>query len=348
MTNKERYKKVFDVLASSEPISLEVDQMKENKQKKYKMKHAAAAAVCVIILGVSTSVYAVANYFGIIDFVGRTSMEVTKKAESQIQMNPDTSQKRNDTIFNCAIKEALCDSQTITLVYEVSAMESGKYLFIPEDATPKDDMGNWSDVRGKSAKEYASEKDLTIVNIGGNIVNSEELGITEETLDFQSVCDDTMDIFITCRVAKQTKTRNVDVTATGRISDTNDVMRLESNFELQDMSTTETTVYADGKSESIQQFFRIEKAEVIQTDLGTYIDVYYINRNGQNPEDGLTFRVTNLSDDWYEGGAEQIKGDHYKARYRLNKCEIGETLNLEAFDCFEKNVYGVTVLQKQN
>ena len=34
MTNKEKYKKAFDVLASSETISLEADNMMNKKQKK--------------------------------------------------------------------------------------------------------------------------------------------------------------------------------------------------------------------------------------------------------------------------------------------------------------------------
>ena len=50
MTNKEKYKKAFDVLAASEKISLEVDQMKNKKQKSnYKKSVAAAVAALVFV-----------------------------------------------------------------------------------------------------------------------------------------------------------------------------------------------------------------------------------------------------------------------------------------------------------
>lgn len=125
-------------------------------------------------------------------------------------------------------------------------------------------------------------------------------------------------------------------------------MRLESSFELQDMSTTTTNTYVCGEETSDEGFFKIEKAEVIQTDLGTYVDVFYINENGQNPEDGLTFRIVDQSGNEYKSlggsGIEWIDGNHYKQRYILTKSEIGDILRIKAFDCFEKNVYGITEL----
>lgn len=39
--------------------------------------------------------------------------------------------------------------------------------------------------------------------------------------------------------------------------------------------------------------------------------------------------------------AEWIDGNQYKQRCILSKCEIGDTLYVEAFDCYEKNVYGI-------
>lgn len=352
MTNKERYKKVFDVLASTEQLSMEVNQMKKARNKIYGMKNVAVAAViCIVLFGAGTGVYAAVKYFGILDFTSRISKEVPDEAASQIQTNIEAAQGDNDTIFNCSVKEALCDSQSITLVYEVSAKDKNKYLFIPTDALPGDLMSDWSSITDKTAQEYASENNLTIVNIGGGIMNTEDLGIAASTMDFLSNGDDVMDIYIHCGITESVKTMNIDFVATARISNSNDVMRLESSFKLQDMSTTTTDTYVCGEEISEEGFFKIEKAEVIQTDLGTYVDVFYINKNGQNPEDGLTFHIVDQSGSKYKSlggsGIEWIDGDHYKQRCILSKSEIGDTLCIEAFDLFTKNVYGVTKLYKK-
>ena len=347
MTNKERYKKVFDVLASSEQISLEVNQVKKTRNKKYSMKNVAVAVViCIALLGAGTAVYAAVNYFGILNFTNsRTYKEVPEEAVSQIQTNIETTQGDNDTIFNCTVKEALCDSQSITLVYEVSAIDRDKYLFIPEDAIPEDLMSDWSSITDKTAQEYASENNLTIVNICGGIMNSEDLGIAGSSMDFLSDGNDVMDIYTYCGIRESAKTMNIDFVATGRVSNSEDVMRLESSFELKDMSTTTTDTYVCGEETSEEGFFKVEKAEVIQTDLGTYVDVFYINENGQNPEDGLTFRIVDqLGNKYVCSGVDWIEGNHYKERCILNKSEIGDILSIEAFDCYEKNVYGVTKL----
>jgi len=346
MTNKERYKKAFEVLASSEQISLEVNQMKKIRNKKYSMRNVTVAVViCITLFGAGIGVYAAVNYYGILDFINRTNREVPEEAVPQIQTNVETTQDDNDTIFNCSIKEALCDSESITLVFEVSAKEKDKYLFVPADALPEDLMSDWSSIADKTAQEYASENNLTIVNISGRILNSEELGITVSSMDFLSDGDDVMDIYTYSGIRESSKTMNIDFVATGRVSNSKDVMRLESSFELQDMSTTTTETYICGEETSEEKFFKIEKAEVIQTDIGTYVDVFYINENGQNPEDGLTFRIVDqLGNKYVSSGVDLIEGNHYKVRCILNKSEIGDVLSIEAFDCYEKNVYGVTKL----
>lgn len=59
MTNKEKYKRTFDTLASSERFSLEVTEMKkENKTKHIYNRIAAAAAAFVLVISASTAAYA--------------------------------------------------------------------------------------------------------------------------------------------------------------------------------------------------------------------------------------------------------------------------------------------------
>jgi hypothetical protein len=77
--------------------------------------------------------------------------------------------------------------------------------------------------------------------------------------------------------------------------------------------------------------------------------VYYTDENGWDSENGLTFRIVNSSGEKYDSnggsGVKYLSEQHYVVRCILNKCEIGDTLYIEAFDCYEKNVYGVTKLQ---
>ena len=84
--NRERYKKAFDVLAASEKISLEVDQMKNKKQtSNYKKSVAAAVAALVFVMAAGSGVYAAARHWGILDFAERTAMDVPEEAVPQIQ-----------------------------------------------------------------------------------------------------------------------------------------------------------------------------------------------------------------------------------------------------------------------
>ena len=188
-------------------------------------------------------------------------MDVPKEAVPQIQTRIETAQEANDTIFRCTVKEALCDSQTITVVYEVAAEEAGKYLFVPEYALPENLMSNWSNASDLTAQEYATEKGLTIVNIGGGIRNTEELGIAEQSIDFLSVSDDEMDICVTCGKAEEGTSMDVMMLATAHVSGSEEAMRLQCDFVLQDMSTTTSTTYLYREQTSGEQFFAIEEAE---------------------------------------------------------------------------------------
>lgn len=326
--------------------------MKNMKQKSnYKRSIAAAIAVLVVVTAAGSGVYAAVRHWGILDFADRTVMDVPEEAVPQIQTEIKTEQEKNDTIFQCTVKEALCDSQTITVVYEVAAKEAGKYLFVPEDAMPEDLMSNWSNVFDTTAQEYAAGKGLTIVNIGGGIRNTDELGIAAQSVDFLSVSDDVMDICVTCGKTEEGTSMNVTMVATAHVSGSEEVMRLQSDFVLQDMSTTTSSTYLCPENASGEQFFVIEKAEVIQTELGTYVDVYYMNDNGDDPEDGLSFRIVNQAGKAYEftGGSGVIRVENglYRQRCMLIKCEIGEKLYVEAFDCMGKEVYGVSELLRK-
>ena len=201
------------------------------------------------------------------------------------------------------------------------------------------------------SQEYATEKGLTIVNIGGGIRNTDELGVVEQSIDFLSVNDDVMDICVTCGKAEAGTSLDVTMLATAYVSGSEEVMRLQSDFVLQDMSTTISTTYLYREQTSGEQFFDIEKADVIQTELGTYVDIYYSNTKGDDPADGLSFRIVDQAGKAYESlggsGVICVENGLYSQRCMLNKCEIGETLYVDASDCLGKEVYGVSELSRE-
>ncbi len=350
--NKEKYKKAFDVLAASENLSLEGMQMNSKKEKRSNgRKIAAAAAAFAVIIMAGTGVHAAMRHWGILNFTDDLVYEVPGDAVPQIQTEVETTPKKNDTAFECTVREALCDSQTITIVYEVAAKETGQYLLVPTDALPEDQMSDWSDASDLTAQEYAAEKGLKIVNIGGGIMNSDELGIASQAMDFRSVSDDVMDVFVTCARSREGKSIDVEFVATARVAGAEEALRIEQGFTLQDLSTTTTAEYVCSGENSVGTYFAIERAEVIQTDLGTYVDVYYSDEKGMDPENGLTFRIVDGAGNEYDStggsGVETLSEGKYKQRCMLNRCEIGDSLYIEAFDCYEKDVYGVTELTRQ-
>lgn len=312
---------------------------------------AAAAIVCMLALG-GGAAYA-AEHFGLLDFVGRLRDEIPEDATDLIEtVNQQEFVKETDgSIIDCKVKEALCDSESISIVYEVSAKEKGKYLFVPTDALPEDSMLDWSDVADITAAEYAAEKGLTIVYIGGGIQNREELGIAESSMDFRSVSDDVMDIYV--RSGKDTDTKNMEVSciATARISDSDKVMRNEVHFTLEDKSSSEISVYKPESPEG-NDVYTIQRVEVIQTDLKTYVDIFYKVLDPEaESELGIFFRILDENGEEQEcvGGSGEVRqadGTEH-IRLDLNKTDIGDHLILEGFDISEKTKYERTTLVKE-
>lgn len=311
---------------------------------------AAAAVLCALLLG-GGAAYA-AGHFGMLDFLGRLREQIPKEAENLIETVEDQKilSETDASIMDCQVKEALCDSEVITIVYEVSAKEKNKYLFVPTDALPEDHMSDWSSITGKTAAEYAAEKGLTIVNIGGGIQNKEELGIFTSSMDFRSVSDDVMDIYV--RSGKDTDVKNLEVScvATAVVSGSDEVMKQVVQFTLEDKATSEQAVYIPEEGQEDNGIYTIRRAEVRQTDLGTYIDIFYTVEDPEAKE-GLFFQAVNETGalEFVEGSSGEPQEDgSFRERIVLNKTEIGESFILEGYNPFEdKTAYDQTVMVKE-
>ena len=393
MTNREKYKKTFDSLVSSEYITLEVDEMKKEK-KKGRNNVAVAAFLVAALIGTGGVAYAASRYYGLLDFTKQHVEQIPDEAAEFIDTKivPEKVDETDDTIMDCSVKEALADSETIMIVYEVSALEQGKYLFIPEDAVPSDNMSDWSDIEGVTAREYADANGLEIVNIGGGITNSGELGIIEESLSFKSVGDDAMDVYVRASKDNDAKSLEVVCTATARIEgqentvypdesgdgkggdgtngDTKDndyagddkvkegdkkelmtgVMKKNITFTLQDMSSVKTSDYSVVSKDMEDEAYNIENAVVLQTELGTYIDVHF-NSTLEYDDMFITFHILdengNRIDDIGGSGIEFNDDGSMKERIMFNKMDMGERFSVEAYNYEEERVYGTFEMERE-
>lgn len=393
MTNREKYKKTFDSLVSSEYITLEVDEMKKEK-KKGRNNVAVAALLVAALIGTGGVAYAASRYYGLLDFTKQHVEQIPDEAAEFIdtEIVPEKVDETDDTIMDCSVKEALADSETIMIVYEVSALEQGKYLFIPEDAVPSDNMSDWSDIEGVTAREYADANGLEIVNIGGGITNRGELGITEESLSFKSVGDDAMDVYVRAGKDNDAKSLEVVCTATARIEgqentvypdesgdgkggdgtngDTKDndyagddkvkegdkkeimtgVMKKNITFTLQDMSSVKTSDYSVVSKDMEDEAYNIENAVVLQTELGTYIDVNF-NSTLEYDDMFITFHILdengNRIDDIGGSGIEFNDDGSMKERIMFNKMDMGERFTIEVYNYEEGIVYGTFEMERE-
>ena len=323
------------------------------------LKAAALVLISVTLLG--TGAYAAGKYFGILDFLrgsGNTGAVPPVEAEELIVPIAEEEQLKTEITEGMAadytVKEAMCDSESIYVVLEARAKERGRYFFVPEDAVAEDPVRDWGIDSDLSAGEYAASKNLEIMHVNGGIQNTDELGIAVSTIYFQWVEDDVMDIMIEC--GKTVKEQTLDVVCTGilwneSMTDMEDILRTEIRFSLTDISNAEAIAYEPAGTAGIPGSSAvIEKAEVIQTKLGTYVEIIYqcggmenfgvppLRLAGDNAQEHI-IRMPS--------GTEILGGGEYFWKMCLEKRELGDSILLEAYDEETKEVYGTIELVRK-
>lgn len=320
----------------------------------------AAALVIGSVTLLGTGVYAAEKYFGILDFLGgNENVEMPAEAEDLIVPVPEEEQKvekiPEGMPLDYTVKEAMCDSDSIYVVLEAKAKETGKFFLVPEDAMAEDPVSGWGIDSDMSAEEYAASKNLEIKHVNAGIVNTEELGIASSAIYFQSVGDDVMDIMI--ESGKTEKEKTLDVLCTGIFWDETmvsmeDILRTEIRFTLTDISNSTQTAYAPAGAAKIPGTdAMIERAEVTQTELGTYLEIFYRDDSGDwsaipcfrlaGDKAGTDHRIRMGS------GMEPLQDGTYLWKLSLERTEFGDSIELEAYDEETKEVYGTLELVRQ-
>ena len=311
-----------------------------------------------MVLG--TGVYAAEKYFGILDFLRESGNEETVpfvEAEDLIVSAPEQEKEEitEGMLADYTVKEAMCDSDSIYVVLEARAKEGGRYFFIPEDAIAEDPVSDWGMEEGISAGEYAASKNLEIVHVNAGIQNMEDLGIAVAAIYFQSVSDDVMDIMIEC--GKNVKEKTLDVVCTGIVWDESmesmdDILRTEIRFTLTDISDAVSEAYVPAGSAEIPGTSAvIERAEVTQTKLGTYLEIVYKDES-EDWQQMPCFRLADAAAGEEHqvriaSGTEMLGNGENLWKLSLTKTELGDTIELEAYNAETKEVYGTFELMRQ-
>ncbi len=89
----------------------------------------------------------------------------------------------------------------------------------------------------------------------------------------------------------------------------------------------------------------ITKVAVEKTEVSTYVTVYYTDPQGDTDENGLAFRMKDKTGEniWNgKGGSGVVSlgNGSYSQRMVYDVLDFPEECTLEAFNCWEKNIYG--------
>lgn len=362
-TNRDYYKRMYDKIHASEELQERLINMKKNnvtqyqfgQETKQEQKKAvrpawkvAAAAVALSVI-IPTGVYAASHYFGISDFFLQSGHKLTADADKLIEKDipqtteKDTSEKMPVTF---TVQEALCDSGSVSIVIEAKAKESGKYLLVPGDALETDPLENIGVTGQGTIGEYAEKKNLEILHVSTGFQADSPFCPDGCSYITKALNDDTMSICVTADRTKDTDLNAVMIYAV-REAGSDDVMQSTTSFELQDGSSSEVVLYAvSGGMEVPGTQAVITKVAMEKTEVSIYVTVYYTDPQGDTDENGLTFRMKDKTGEniWNKdrggSGVVSLGNGSYSQRIVYDVLDFPEECTLEAFNCWEKNIYG--------
>lgn len=323
------------------------------KRKKIKSRILLVLAAAMLM---GASVYAGERYFGIFEFLGKygeSAKKLSEQTEGMVETQIDQVQQ-GDSIADYEVKEAMCDAASIYAVVEVTAKERGKYLLVDTIAMMEDPVRNIGIESDMTIGEYAASKDLTVVYVGVNFDFSSDMGVSSASVDFQSVEDDVMTVFVSAVKSNDDENMTVSCVGTIQLPDARmveDIMRTEFCFQLQDKSTAQSysfvPVQGSGQ-EAADGRILLNSVEIQVTDLQTYV---YINYTPKKDIEGIEFAITDEDGTVWESGfgydqypdPEDPKQSVVTLTYA--KTEIPEKICLLISDCIIENAYEPIVLE---
>lgn len=376
--NKSYYQRMYHQIHASEEFKERLIHMKTNteqstntpglsagrtkRQQKQRFTWKTAAAAVILTIAVPASALAASHYFDLAGFFSRSGHTLPEDANKLIETDirqTTASDTSKELPVNFLVKEALCDSGEINIVIEAKAVETGKYLLVP-DWNLEPDTDHVKDIleiqEDKTIAEYARKKGLELMYIDSGFHPDSSFMPSSSSCTCKSLQDDTLAMFIS---ADRTSTdTNLDAIMTYTMQSESDrkagreAIKASSSFTLQDKSTLQTTVYrADGSSKIPETNAVLTSISMSQTEIRTYVDIYYENPTADQDEDGLDFRIkdSNTGQEWnFAGGRgiEQTADGTFHARLVYDWITLPKQCILEAYGTFEENVHGQITLKQ--
>lgn len=359
-TNKAYYQNVYRQIQTTEQLKERLIHMNHKHYRKHRTVTWKAAAIAVVLAAaLPASAYAANRFLGIADFFRQSGQPLSEEADRLIETDmkeqtadlPETNAADTDEMpVTFTVREALCDSGSVSIVIEAAAAESGRYLLVPDDCTtPEDSVENIGIHQDISIGEYARSKGLEILYIGNGFAKDSPFSPSVCHFSAKSVQDDTMAVFISADRDAQDTDLNTMITHSIRYDmpekADRKILYSSSSFKLDDKSSSRTASYCPKTSGTVPgTTASVQKVLMEQTEVFTYVTVFYQNPQGSDMEDGLYFDVSDKDGNIWPlksgRGMEQAEDGSWCLRLCYESTQLPETFTLKAFDCFDENEYG--------
>lgn len=354
--NRKYYKHAYDKIYASGDLEERILNRKEenpaeNRRKSYHKMCRAAVAAVVLTVVVPSGVYAAAHHWGVGNFFAHINHTLTNEARDLIERDVAVQTKdkegSREMPVDIKVKETLCDSGSVNIVLEVKAKEKGKYLLVSESSEENDCISSYGIKTEKTIREYSKSKDLELLYVDFDFDDGSDFSRSAYRTDYALVNDDTLDICLSVEEnVEENRSKNLNVAlkcSVRRASDMTSRFYSTLNFKLQDKSSSKKASYTSDEKMVVKGTEAVvTKVTMERTEVNTYVKVYYNNPNGEDPEDGLFFRIKDESGTpWEEvagAGGINLGGGKYCCSLTCNSTEFPDKCVLEAFDCLETNV----------
>lgn len=351
--------KVVKDKASEAFTRIQSGDMDSYKHFRKKKSYVKAAAACAAILLVGTSAYAAASRLGIADFFAKRDMnmpreEVEKLVDTEVKQESAASDKKEDSLVDFRIREALCDSNQIVVEVEALPMDPEHYLLIPTDSgldMPVTDL-DIDGVTEGTVGEYAKAQGKEVLFVSAYVQDEH---ISNNSIDFTLESDGTMVIVIRADNVMKEDIMNLTCLGTYHTADASsveDIVRNTFTFQLTDQSKSEEYVYEADEDTVLEHLggFVFDQLVINKTELslGVNIQSHVTKENisqKEKEQHSIWYRIytedgTELTmlkgsmgyADWTEDGIYQI----------TETCEVmdlPDTLILKAYVGEEKTEY---------
>lgn len=358
-TNKKYYKHVYDKVCASDDLkerilnmrenNLEKNQMLEAERKKdrkyYRRAWRVVATVAALAVAIPSVVYAATRYWGVGDFFATTGHTLTKEAdnliEKHISIQAQDKEDGQEMPVDFEVKEALCDSGSVSIVLWATAKEKGKYFLVGADMEESEPVLNLGIDEDRTVGEYAKSKGLDLLFVGHGFADEGIFASSSYTSDCVSVNDDTLELYLDVR--KENASKDLDVAVECSVKGATDEKSVSSilNFKLQDKSTFEKVLYAAEEKMAVKGTNAVvTEVTMERTAVHTYVKVYY-SYPDKGEDDGLFFRIRDEKGKrWklFDGTDKNLGNGKYCCDLVYNHMEFPEKCILEAFDCWESDV----------